>query len=187
MDILDHPVAIPLEASYLIEGNPRAASEGKSYDEDLLYARGGLVPFRGPTSSPEPYPLLRYRWMETRAALVRAAAHVDAPIVHLMYVNPCTGGPALKTLCFSVMMLKPGADHVPRRRSVSAVLLGMEGDGIAVVDGNVFRWEKGDVVAVPTHASVRVRNTSSTPSFLLQIDDGPLQQSLGYYEEFAPV
>lgn len=185
MDILDHPVAIPLEASYLVEGNPHAAAKAKPDNQYWLYSQGGLVPFRGPATPPPDYPLLCYRWVEVRAALVRAAAHSESPVVHLMYINPCTGGPALKTLCFSVMMLRPGANHLARRRSASAVLFGMEGHGKAIIDGNLFEWERGDVIAAPTHASVRIRNTSSMPSFLLQIDDGPLQHSLGYYEEFA--
>jgi gentisate 1,2-dioxygenase len=106
--------------------------------------------------------------------------------VHLMFVNPESGASLLETMCFSVRMLRPGEEVVVPRRSASAVFQILEGDGECVIDDQALSWSAHDTVACPTFAEVTHRNASnSKPAFLLQVDDGPLQHKLGFYEEEA--
>jgi len=83
-------------------------------------------------------------------------------------------------------MLRPGEEAIVPRRSASAVFQALEGEGESIIDGQAFAWSQHDTVACPTFAQVTHRNASSRkPAFLLQVDDGPLQRKLGFYEEEA--
>ena len=83
-------------------------------------------------------------------------------------------------------MLRPGETIKPVRRSASAVLHVVEGEGQALVDDVELNWGGQDTMAVPTHARVTITNRSaSKPAFLFQVDDAPMQKKLGFYETFA--
>jgi gentisate 1,2-dioxygenase len=190
MDILDHPVGIPLETSYLVDeedvpGEPNRANS--TWSSEAMYAASSLVPFRSPAAAPRRYPMMRFPWRRTREALIgisERSAMRDQ--VHLMFVNPESGASLLETMCFSVRMLRPGEEIVVPRRSASAVFQILEGDGECVIDDQTLSWSAHDTVACPTFAEVTHRNASnSKPAFLLQVDDGPLQHKLGFYEEEA--
>ena len=185
LDALDLPLVYQMEASYAIEGP--AQSPGNIPDSSQrVYRRAGLVPYGVLDQSRTAYPLLRYPWKEVRQNLMDLSVHSAADeMVHLAYINPQTGAECLPVLGFSALMLRPGEEVAPRRRSCSAVLHAIEGAGEAEVDGTLFDWDEHDTVAVPTHATVRVRNRSSKKAaFLFMVDDAPMQRKLGFYEEF---
>jgi len=190
MDILDHPVGIPLETSYLVDEEDVAGEPNRANSEHLseaIYTAPGLVPFRSPVTGPGRYPMMRFPWKRTRETLIgiseRSTKHDP---IHLMFVNPESGASLLETMCFSVRMLRPGEEVIVPRRSASAVFQALEGEGESIIDDQAFAWSQHDTVACPTFAQVTHRNDSSRkPAFLLQVDDGPLQSKLGFYEEEA--
>jgi len=139
MDILDHPVAIPLETSYSVEEAALERKPDLSNHPDrsnAIYTSAGLVPFRRPTQPPARYPLMRFQWTHTRAALARMADAVgrDVP-VHLMFVNPESGASLLETLTFSVRLLRPAEEICEPKRSPSAIFYALEGEGQSEIDG----------------------------------------------------
>lgn len=150
-----------------------------------MYVAPGLVPFRSPNVVPKRYPMLRFPWVRTKEALASIAQHsTKHDPIHLMFVNPESGACLLETMCFSVRMLRPGEEVKVPRRSASAIFQILEGDGECVIDDRPFSWFTHDTIACPTFAQVTHRNTSTRkPAFLLQVDDGPLQSKLGFYEE----
>ena len=186
LDALDLPLVYALEASYCIEG------EGQNFGNEpdasqTKYRRSGLLPSSVMRKAvADSYPLLRFPWVEVRASLEDYASAVGKDeAVQLAYVNPITGQPCLPILGFSALMLRPGEERVPPRRSASAVLHIVSGSGSAVIDGVEMDWEESDTMAVPTHADVRLVNQSSKdPAYLFIVDDAPMQQKLGFYEEF---
>jgi gentisate 1,2-dioxygenase len=188
MDILDHPVGIPLETSYLVDEEDAAGESHRgnsTHSSEAMYLAPGLVPFRDPGVSPKRYPMLRFPWTRTKEALTaisqRSTKHDP---IHLMFVNPESGASLLETMCFSVRMLRPGEEVVVPRRSASAVFQILDGEGECVIDDRLFSWSTYDTIACPTFAQVTYRNTSMRkPAFLLQVDDSPLQSKLGFYEE----
>jgi gentisate 1,2-dioxygenase len=189
MDILDHPVGIPLETSYLVDEEDAAPEDlhrvNATDSSEALYMAPGLVPFRGPQERPKRYPMLRFPWSRTKEALksISDLSITDEPI-HMMFVNPESGATLLETMCFSVRMLRPGEEVFVPRRSASAVFQIVEGEGESVIDEQPFSWSAHDTIACPTFAQVTHRNGSTKkPAFLLQVDDGPLQSKLGFYEE----
>jgi len=103
-------------------------------------------------------------------------------MVHLAYVNPETGAECLPALGFSAIMLWPGETARPQRRSASAVLHVIEGEVEVEIGGISFHAGESDTFAVPTHAAVKIANTSARrPAFLFQVDDAPMQRKLGFF------
>jgi gentisate 1,2-dioxygenase len=189
MDILDHPVGIPLETSYLIEEEDTPAEKPNGQNaadsSEVLYLAPGLVPFRRPGAGPRRYPMMRFPWSRNKQALEaisqRSTKHDP---IHMMLVNPESGESLLETMCFSIRMLRPGEEVAVPRRSASAIFQILEGEGECIIDERRFSWSAHDTIACPTFAQVTHRNRSThNPAFLLQVDDGPLQSKLGFYEE----
>lgn len=189
MDILDHPIGIPLETSYLVDEEDAKSEElpkeNAANSSESLYTAPGLVPFRSPGIEPRRYPMMRFPWKRTRTALMaisdRSTKHET---IHMMFVNPESGASLLETMCFSVRMLRPGEEVAVPRRSASAIFQILEGAGECIIDDQQFSWSTHDTIACPTFAQVTHRNTSTRmPAFLLQVDDGPTQSKLGFYEE----
>lgn len=192
MDILDHPVAIPLETSYLVGergGDTESLSNVSSRPDasEALYRSAGLVPYRPPHVLPARYPMMRFPWERARDALTSMADVLGRDEqVHLMYVNPQSGASSLETICFSVRLLRPGEEIVVPRRSVSSIFHVLEGEGDSEIDGTSMRWELHDTMAAPTFSKIVHRNRSAKkPAFLFQADDSPLQFKLGFYEDEA--
>lgn len=185
LDALDLPLVYSVEASYCIEGAPQAINN-RPDSSQTFYRRAGLTPYAALPRPAAAYPLRRYPWREVREALLALAASAAADETpHLAYINPQTGEECLPILGFSALALRPGESYSPRRRSSSAVYHVIEGQGEAVVDGVEMTWDEADTIAVPTHAEITLRNrSSSTPAFLFQVDDAPMQRKLGFYEEF---
>jgi gentisate 1,2-dioxygenase len=186
LDALDIPVVVGMEASYALEGSSqrvRNAPDGSA----TRYRRAGLVPYDSLAASRAPYPLLRWPWVEVRAALEALASDTASGVpVHLGYVNPETGAECLPTLGFSALMLRPGEEVALPRDSASAVFHIVEGRLQAQIAGALLTAEDADVLAAPAHALVRLANLStSKPAFLFRIDDAPLQRRMGIYERFA--
>jgi gentisate 1,2-dioxygenase len=185
LDALDAPVVVPLEASYCVAGTPQRPGNQPDASQ-TRYRRSGLVPYESLGRPANDYPLKRYPWVEVRAALLDMAAGAgSADPVHLAYVNPETGHECMPILGFSAIMLRPGEERRLPRRSASTGYLAVEGEGETEIDGTSMSWQENDVFVGPTHAAIRHRNGSSkNPAFLIQVDEGPMQRKLGYYEEF---
>ena len=185
MDALDLPLIHYLEASYCVDGESQPLRNAPD-DSQTRYRRAGLVPYASLGKAPAPYPLYRYPWTEVRESLQALVADTAAhDMVWLAYVNPETGAECLPTLGFSALMLRPGETARPVRRSASAVIHVIEGEGESLIDGVEIAWEEDDTFCVPTHAEVTLTNRSTkAPAYLFVVDDAPIQRKLAFYEEF---
>lgn len=185
LDALDLPTVYSMEASYCLEGEPQKVRNQPDLSQ-THYRRAGLVPYSSLGSGRNPYALKRFPWQDVKASLEDLASVTDVGTpVQLAYVNPETGESCMPVLGFSAIMLRPGETISPVRRSASAVIHCVEGEGTATVDGTDLDWGEKDTFAIPTHAVVQIRNRADEPAFLFQIDDAPMQQKLGFYEEFG--
>ena len=184
LDALDVPLVHYLEASISEAGEQQNAPASPDSSESR-FRRAGLVPY-SEIGSRERYPLLRFPWRETRAALLDLARGLSrGAAVHLAYVNPLTGTECLPTLGCSALMIPPGEERAFARRSASAVVHVLEGEGNASVDGHSFKWAEHDVLAIPTHAQWSLLNRSAKhPAFLFMVDDAPLQRKMRIHHEF---
>ncbi|MDQ0503626.1 cupin domain-containing protein [Xanthobacter agilis] len=184
LDALDLPLFVYLEGSYAEEA-PLQAPRNRPDACEAEYLASGLVPSRRHGRAPAArYPMLRYPWARTEAALRRLAdLGPSGEATELDYVNPETGESCLPTLGFTAMMLRPGETVAPARRSTSAVFHVVGGRGTAVVNGERFAFGPADTFSAPVFADITHAAAGAEPAFLIRIHDRPLQERLGYYEE----
>jgi len=181
LDVLDLPVVYYLEASYAIEGRRQAVKPERG---DVVYARGGIVPTPVFARSGKAYPMLRYPWVEARAALVALAAdQPDLATVQVSYVNPETGGDALNILGFHALMLRPGQTLRLPVRSPASVFHLIEGGITAEVEGQTFPLAEAATCCAPGYTAVTLRNRhADQPAFVFVADEAPLHKKLGLFE-----
>ncbi len=133
-------------------------------------------------------PILNYPYAATKAALdeLPASAHHPSEGRILEYVNPLTGGPILPTMDAYLQRIDPGATLRPRRRSSSAIFMGVEGKGTLTVDGHNFAWEPYDVLVVPAWAQYSHQASGNAPAVLFSYTNTPTMRALSLYREDGP-
>ena len=182
LDVLDLPLMVYLETSYHVDGarqpSPAVAQAGGRY------ARGGLLPTPAFARGERRYPMLRYPWVEAKAALQALAADEPAlESVLLTYANPETGEHAENVLGFHAQMLRPGQTLRLPVRSPAMVLHQIEGGSTVTVEGSRFALAAADTCCAPGYSEITLANRSaSEPSFLFIADETPLHRKLGVYE-----
>jgi gentisate 1,2-dioxygenase len=85
LDVLDLPLVYYMEASYHLDGPRQTLKPGRG---DRVYAHGGVLPTPMFQRQDKTYPMLRYPWVEARAALEALAA--DQPELLCADVAPGT-------------------------------------------------------------------------------------------------
>jgi len=181
LDVLDLPLVYYMEASYHVDGPRQTVQPGSG---DRTHARGGLLPTPVFERSSKPYPMLRYPWVEARAALQALAEDQPAlEAVQLTYTNPATGGHAENILGFYALMLRPGQTLALPARSPASVFHVIEGALEVQVDDQHFQLAEADTCCAPGYTPITLRNPQAqTPAFVFIADESPLHQKLGVYE-----
>lgn len=182
LDVLDLPIIHYAETSYLIEEGPRQTV--RPGHGECTYTRGGVVPSPQFVRSDKGYPLLRYPWVDVRAALLALAS--DQPkleAVQVTYVNPETGRDAQNNLGFHALMLRPGQTLRLPVRSPACVFHVIEGRVQAGIGDSVFALEESDTCCAPGYTAVTLHNRhDGQPAFVFMADESPLHRKLGVYE-----
>jgi gentisate 1,2-dioxygenase len=179
LDALDIPVFVNLEGAYAEEA-PLQSPRNRPDASLVEYQAAGLVPARRPQAMTRRYPMMRFPWARTEAALRALAAHGEAP-VEVDYVNPETGQDVLPTMGFTAMMLAAGEVQRPALRSASAVFHVVKGRGTSRVNGQEIAWGPKDSFTAPVFAAID--HEAGEEAFLIRVHDRPIQEKLGYYEE----
>ena len=181
LDVLDLPLVHYMEASYHVDGPRQAVLPGAG---SAAYARAGIVPTPMFGRTGAAYPMLRYAWADTRAALqALAAAQPEHDAVQVAYVNPETGAPVQNILGFGALLLRPGQTLRLPARSPAAVFHCIEGAATVQVQEQQFALAEADTCCVPGYTPVSLHNASATaPAFLFTADETPLHQKLGVFE-----
>lgn len=181
LDVLDLPLVYYMETSYHINGQRQMQQPGRG---DRAYARGGMVPTPVFGRSGKAYPMLRYPWVEAKAALQSLAD--DQPgleAVQITYVNPETGDDAQNILGFYALMLRPGQTLRLPVRSPAVVFHQIEGRAEARIADATFTLNEADTCCAPGYTEVTLRNLSTDqPAFFFMADESPLHRKLGVFE-----
>jgi len=185
LDVLDLPLVYYTETSYAIDGK---VQEVTGTGIERQYARGGLVP--SPVfarDSARSYPMLRYPWVEARAALLNLAeTQPGIEAVQVAYVNPETGADCQNILGYSALMLRPGETLGLPARSPAMVFHLIEGCADVDIGGTSFSLAAADTCCAPGYTPVILKNRSaSEPAFLFVADESPLHKKLGVFETRA--
>jgi gentisate 1,2-dioxygenase len=183
LDVLDLPIVYYMEASYHINGERQAVNPSRG---DRAWTRAGLAPTQVFARTDKRYPMLRYPWADTRAALLSLADDQPAlECVQVTYVNPETGSDAENILGFYALMLKPGQTLRLPARSPAQVFHQIEGRAEVTVDGagQTFTLAEADTCCAPGYTAVTLKNLSADqPAFVFMADESPLHRKLGVYE-----
>jgi gentisate 1,2-dioxygenase len=181
LDVLDLPLVYYTETSYHLEGPSQSVTEGQGFK---AYARGGVVPTKVFQRSDKAYPMLRYPWVDARAALLSLAEEQSgADPVQVTYVNPETGADVENILGFYALMLRPGQTLRLPARSPAQVFHQIEGQTDVLVEPTAFTMVEADTCCAPGYTAVTLTNrSSSAPAFLFVADEAPLHRKLGVYE-----
>jgi gentisate 1,2-dioxygenase len=181
LDVLDLPLMYYMEVSYHINGDRQKVMPGQG---DRQYAQGGVVPTQMFERSSHAYPMLRYPWVEAKAALLAIAQ--DRPAleqVQVAYINPETGADAENVLGFYALMLRPGQSLRLPARSPAQVFHVIEGAVQVSVSQTTFDLAEADTCCAPGYEPVILKNSSAAnPSFIFVADESPLHRKLGVYE-----
>ena len=181
LDALDLPLFAYLEGSYAEEA-PLQAKRNRPDASQVEYLAAGLVPARRPGRRAPDYPLMRFPWARTEAALNEFATYGSPGPVELDYVNPETGQDVLPTMGFTAIMVRVGEHQRVPIRSSSAVFHVVKGRGTTIIDGKTIEWGPKDTFSAPVFAEID-HSAVDQPAFLIRVHDRPLQEKLGYYEE----
>ena len=181
LDVLDLPLVYYMEASYHIDGERQAVKPGRG---DRAYARGGVLPTPLFQRQNKAYPMLRYPWVEARAALEALAAdEQELEAVQITYVNPETGDDAQNILGFYALMLRPCQTLKLPIRSPAMVFHLIEGSVEVRIEDQAYTLAEADTCCAPGYSAVRLRNGSAkTPAFIFIADETPLHRKLGVFE-----
>jgi gentisate 1,2-dioxygenase len=189
MDGLDIPLIRSLETMFYEpfpdDRQPLSKAVG---DSVRRYGVGGLKPAWAKLRHDLP-PLVHYPWEQTYAAL-KQLAEVDAsPFddVAMEYINPATGGPALRTIGCWIQLIRPHVQTQAHRQTSSAVYHVFAGQGYTVIEGQRFDWRQGDFFVVPPWAWHEHTNAEDDEAILFSIQDTPVFEALGLYREEAYV
>ena len=179
LDVLDLPVMVYLDISYVVPGDPQARDTRAS-----AYAAPGVVPRIGGVRTSARHPLLRFAWEQTRDALQSlAAATPRDELVEVAYVNPETGGDALDTIAFSAILLRPGESQQLVPASPARVFHVVEGAGRCHVDERTIDFVPGDTFCAPGFARIELDNGGArVPLCFITADESPVHRKLGVYE-----
>lgn len=178
-DGLDIPMVRALDAVYYEDGPDQMANRGVdsvSFSERRFAGAPGLVPV-GPRPPHAHSPLMAYRWRETNRALAALAETDDGPEVAIRYADPTTGRDVMPTLRCEMHRLRPGRRTPGTRRTGSSIWVVFRGACRAVVGGQPFALETGDLFVVPSWAPFDVE--ASEPADLFCVSDAPVLEALG--------
>ena len=181
LDVLDLPLVYYMEASDHINGDRQTVKTGSG---DQQNTRSGVAPTRMFDRSSRAYPMLRYPWADTKAALQALAADdLAQECVQVTYINPETGGDAENILGFYALMLRPGQSLRLPARSPAQVFHVIEGQVEASVVDKTFKMVEADTCCAPGYEAVTLKNLrTDQPSFVFIADESPLHRKLGVYE-----
>lgn len=190
-DGLDIPMVNALDANFFAVHKDMRQKEDKGTDSSWgAYGGGFLLPADARANWKKSYsPLLKYPWVPTYEALLRAAkTSAGSPYDGILmdYVNPITGGPVMATIGASMQMLRPGEQTKAHRHTGSFVYQCAKGSGHSLIDGQRFDWQERDIFVVPSWAAHSHANASkSEAACLFSFNDLPVMRALGLMAEQA--
>ncbi|HEV8020946.1 MAG TPA: cupin domain-containing protein [Candidatus Lustribacter sp.] len=116
-----------------------------------------------------------YPWRELQRALAVAPADPSGRLGRPVVLDRFP----LRTIGLTMQALDRGTRTVSFATSANNVYTAVAGTGRSVIDGHVFRWERGDVVIAP--AGRPQYHEADEDAVLFCVSDAPLLESVGLF------
>ena len=145
-DALDVQLYRHMDANFYQQGPPPNLPPQIS---DGAFATGGLVPAgNGEGETADYSPLYRYAWESVLRALDATPPMADGSR-KLRYVNPLTGGPAMRLIECFVLALAQGRETMPYRSTSEAICVVADGEGSSRIGEHDITWRRNDIFTLP--------------------------------------
>lgn len=118
---------------------------------------------------------LCFPWVENEARLLEAMKDGPAGRSGRIVLD----APTLPTMELSMTMLEAGAATANWRSTENQIVAVVEGSGETMVGAEVFRWSRGDVLALPGWLPVR-HQAGAARATLFSVSDARMQERLGF-------
>jgi len=166
LDGLDSPVVRYLE---LLKMEPR--EETSAPDEPRRTSR-------------EPR-TIHYKWDDAYHRLLQQAESAANPYddVIVEYRDPLTGASVLPTIGCYLQMIRPAVETRTHAQTSTAVYQVVRGSGSTTIGDARYDWDAGDFFVVPPNLPHGHRQRGSEPAILFSMQDVPLLEALGLYNE----
>ena len=182
-DGLDIPTVQALDAVFF-ENYPDERPQDVEQEHnrsERLYGGRGLLPLSAAAVTHRHSPLLVYRRADIDAALTGLLEQCGGPMASMEFVDPTSGRPVMPTMGCEMHRLVAERRTRPFRKVGSSVVVVYSGAGSSVINGRLFDWNSGDILAIPSWAIVE--HEATEPTDLFAITDTPVLKALGLYRE----
>jgi gentisate 1,2-dioxygenase len=181
-----HPNDVVLTPSWCWHGHHNAGDEPAYWvdylDSPFCRSIGQYIfePFPGEyegvgeTAVTSPYV---YPWHETKAALALAPADPSGRFGRRIVLDRTP----LRTMSLTMHAYDAGTSSVAFATAANNLYTAVEGSGRSIIDGQVFEWERGDVVVAPSGKSQH--HEVDGAAVLFCVSDEPLLGSVGLLRE----
>ncbi|MBE1491853.1 cupin domain-containing protein [Plantactinospora soyae] len=177
-DGLDIPMVRAMDAIFFEDGPDRMTNRAvdPTSRSELRYAGApGLLPLDA-EAPPAHSSLLAYRRADTDRALTRLLQAGAERHAAVRFADPTSGADVMPTIRCSMHRLLPGARTPTIRRTGSSIWVTYSGAATALIDGQRFDLEPGDVFAVPSWAPFDLSATE--PTDLFSVSDAPVLEAM---------
>ena len=182
LDGLDLPLVSMLSATFFEFYPDGTLPPTRSNTDSAGFTVAGIQPAHIQTGQ-SGTTLLRYPWANTQQALETFAQENKSGAIEMDFVNPLTGGSVMPTASCGMIQIEPGANTTRRREVASTIIEVFKGRGHSIIGDEVFSWEAGDVLALPSWTWYEHQADASIdgPTILFAMSDRPTPQALGLY------
>jgi len=179
-DALDVPLHNYLGTA-VFQGGP--AADALKQVDDAAFAIANIVPELADTSQAYS-PVFRYPWEDSQSALRAAPTSRDGSR-RIRYVNPMTGGPAIRLLDCHMSEIASDTETVPYRSTSNGVCVVVEGQGTSRVGNQSFEWTAKDIFSLPHGNWITHRAESKNATLFVVTDREVLRRLDLLVEEYG--
>jgi gentisate 1,2-dioxygenase len=198
IDGLDIPFQYATEAQFFEFGRDEISPAERVTPErsraERLWGHPGLRPVSMPDES-QGSPLLRYRWVDTDAALadqldLEAEGHagtLEPGHAAVRFTNPTNARDVLPTIRTEMHRITAGTETAPVREVGSSVYQVFDGAGRVTVGAHSWSVTRGDLFVVPSWQPLTIRSEASPSDSdsgaldLFRFSDTPIFDKLNLY------
>jgi gentisate 1,2-dioxygenase len=128
---------------------------------------------------------IHYKWDDAYQRLLQQAESASSPYddVIIEYHDPLTSGSVLPTIGCYLQMIRPGIETRAHRQTSTAIYHVVSGSGSTTIADTAYEWRAGDFFVIPPNAPHQHRHGGSEPAILFSMQDVPLLEALGLYDE----